>query len=110
MGKEGQCVLIRHGGTFYRMHSCLLMKVNKDFGNPRNEENKISSNEINEILAEENKGQYNKSPSSKSEELKDNTEKPCRNTVVDDKMNGSKEQKKRKIMCIQPKSTRKYSH
>ena len=28
LGKEGQCVLIRHGGTFYRMYLCHSMKVN----------------------------------------------------------------------------------
>ena len=32
LGKEGQCVLIRHGEAFYRMHLCHLMKVNKEFG------------------------------------------------------------------------------
>ena len=95
MGKKGQYVLIRHGGAFYRMHSCHLMKVNKHFGNPKNDENKLSSNEINEILEEEDEGQQDKSPNSKIEELKDNTEKLCRNTVVDDKMNGSQEWRKK---------------
>ena len=38
------------------------MKVNKEFGSPRNEENKISSNETNEVLVEEDEGQHNKSP------------------------------------------------
>ena len=33
-------------------------------------------------------GQHNKSPNSKSEELKDNTEKLCRNAVVEYEMNG----------------------
>ena len=47
LGKEGQCVLIRYAGAFYRMHPC------KGFGNPRNEEKKISSKEINEVLEEE---------------------------------------------------------
>ena len=75
LGKEGQCVLIKHGGTFYRMDPCHLMEVNKEFGSPRNKENKITSNEINEVLEEEDKGLDDKSPNSKSEELKDNTEK-----------------------------------
>ena len=49
LSKEGQCVLIRHGSVFYRFHPCHLMTVNKEFGSPRNEKNKISSNEINEV-------------------------------------------------------------
>ena len=40
LGKEDQCVLIRHGGVFYRMNLCHLMKANKEFGSPRNEGNK----------------------------------------------------------------------
>ena len=39
LGKEGQCVLIRYGGTFYRMYPCHLMKANKEFGSLRKEEN-----------------------------------------------------------------------
>ena len=97
LGEEGQCVLIRHRGAFYRTHQCRLMKVSKESESSRNEE-KISSNKINEVLKEEDKRQYNKSPHCKSEELKDNTEKPCRNTVVEYKMNGSEEQKKEKII------------
>ena len=89
MDKEGHCVLIRHGSAFYWMHSDHL-KVN-EFGSQRNEESKISLNEINEVLEEEDEGEHNKSPCSKSEELKENTEKSCRNAVVEYKMNGSKE-------------------
>ena len=33
---------------------------NKEFGSLRNEENKISLNEINEVLEEEDEGQHNK--------------------------------------------------
>ena len=51
--KKGLCVLIRHRGTFYKMQSYHLMRKNKEFGSPRNEENKISSNEINEVLDED---------------------------------------------------------
>ena len=65
-----------------------LIKVNKEFGSPRKEGNKISSNEMNEVSGED-KGQHNKSPNRKSEELKDITEKPYRNAVVEYKMNGS---------------------
>ena len=64
LGKEGQCVLIRYRGAFYRMHLCHLMKLNKEFRSPRSEENKISSNEINEVLEEEDE-QHNKSPNRK---------------------------------------------
>ena len=28
LGQEGKFVLIRHGGTFYRVHLCQLMKKN----------------------------------------------------------------------------------
>ena len=58
------------------------------------DENKISSNEINEVLEEEG-GQHNKCPNGKSEELKDNIEKQCRKTVAKYKTNGSEEWKKR---------------
>ena len=44
---------------------------------------------INEVWKEEDEGQHNKSPHSKSEKLKENTEKPCRNSVVEYKMNAS---------------------
>ena len=47
----------------------MKVKKKKEFGNPRNEENKISSNEMNEVF-EEDDGQCNESPNSKSEELK----------------------------------------
>ena len=67
------------------------MKVNKEFGSPENKENKISSNVINEVLEEEDEGQCNKSPNSKSEELKYNIKKPCKNAVVEYKLNGSEE-------------------
>ena len=30
LGQEGQFVLIRHGGAFYRVHPCQLMKKNKN--------------------------------------------------------------------------------
>ena len=46
-------------------------------------------------MEEVDEGQHNKSPNSKSDELKDNTEKPCRNTVVEYKMNGSEKWKKK---------------
>ena len=107
MGKEGQHVLIRHGGAFYRRYPCHLMKVNKEIGSPRNEENKISSNEVNEVLEEEDEGQHNKSPNSQSKELKDKTEKPCLNAVVECKINRSEEWKKGKVMNTQPKSSGK---
>ena len=32
LGKEGQCVLIRHGEAFYRIHPCHLIKPNKELG------------------------------------------------------------------------------
>ena len=51
----------------------------------------MSSNEINEVWEEEDEGQYN---NCRSEELKDNTEKPCRNAVVQYKMNRNEEWKK----------------
>ena len=55
---------------------------NKEFGSPKNEENKISLNEINKVLEEEDEGQHNKSLNGKSEELKDDTEKPGKNAIV----------------------------
>ena len=66
------------------------MKENKEFESPENKENKISSNEINEVL-EEAERQYNKSPDSKREELKDNMKKTYRNAIMEYKMNGNEE-------------------
>ena len=57
------------GVHFYSMCSCHLKKVNKEVGSPRNEENKKNSDEINEVLEDEDK--HNQSSNSKSEELKD---------------------------------------
>ena len=57
--KEGQCVLIRYRGAFYKMSQCHLMKVNskkkekKNLEIKRNKEYKNSSNETNEVLDEE---------------------------------------------------------
>ena len=48
LGKEGQCVLIRHGGVFYWMLPCHLMKGNKELGSPRNEGNKELGSPRNE--------------------------------------------------------------
>ena len=90
------------------MHPCYL-KVNKELRSPTNEENRILSHKKNEVL-EEDKGQHNKNPNSKSEELKNNTVKLCRNTVVEYKTNGSEEWKNLKIMSTQLKLTGKYSH
>ena len=84
--KESLCVLIRHGAESYGMHPCHLMKANKKFGSPKNEENKelgkprdesnkIDKNEINEVLGEEEEGQLNKSLHINREELKDNSKK-----------------------------------
>ena len=86
-GKEGQCVLIRHGGVFDRMHPSHLMKVKKEFGSPRNQENKISSNEINEVLEEGDEGQCNKGFNSKSKELKDPIYQPLRSGRIWHKVN-----------------------
>ena len=91
------------------MHPCLLRKVNKEFGSLRNEENKISSNEIKEVLEEGDEGQHNKILNSKSEELKDNIENPCRNAAMEYIMNKSEEWKRGKIICIQTKSIGKYT-
>ena len=83
LGKEGQYVLIRHGGAFYRMYPCHLMKANKEFGSPKNEGNKTTKIEINEVLGEE-EGHYNKSLHINSEKLKDHRKKkkPSRGKVV----------------------------
>ena len=35
-GKEGQFLLIRHSGAFYRMQPCHLMKANNKLGSLRN--------------------------------------------------------------------------
>ena len=84
LGKEGQCVLIRHGRAFNRMHPCHLMKANefgspkkagnKEMGSPRNEGYKTAKNEINEVLGEDEE-QHNKSLHINKEELKDNSKK-----------------------------------
>ncbi len=78
------------------------MKVNKKLGSLRNEENEISSNEINEVLEEEYEGQHDKSPKSKREKLKETPEKPCRNAVVECKIN---ESEIKMIMSTLPKSS-----
>lgn len=98
LGKEGQYVLIRHGGAFFRMHPCHLMKVDKELQNPRNEENTNSSNEMNEVLEEEDEGQYNNNSISNRKEVKDNSIKPSRNEVVEYKLRGSDEWKKGMVM------------
>lgn len=110
LGKEGQCVLIRHGGAFFRMHPCHLMEVDKELQSPRNEENTNSSNEMNDVLEEEDEGQYNNNSISNRKEVKDNRIKPSRNEVVEYKLRGSDEWKKGMVMSTQPKSTGKYSH
>ena len=73
LGKDGQCVLIRHSGAFYKMHPYHLMKANKEFGFSRDEGNRTTKNEINEVLVEEDEGHYNKSLHVNREELKDNS-------------------------------------
>ena len=47
------------------MHPCHLIKVNKEFGSLRNQENKIPSNERNKVLEKEDERQCNNSPNSK---------------------------------------------
>ena len=42
LGVEGKCILIRHGGAFYRMHSCQVMKV-KSYGNNESQETVVEN-------------------------------------------------------------------
>ena len=97
LSKEGQCVLIRHGRAFYKIHSCHLVKTNKKFGSSRNEENKTAKNEINKVLREENEGQHNKSLHINRKELKD-SKKSSRGKVVEYQLKWSDEWKTGKIM------------
>ena len=43
LGVEGKCILIRHGGAFYRMHSCQVMKV-KSYGSNHEPQKKVVEN------------------------------------------------------------------
>ena len=110
LGKEGQCVLIRHGEEFYKMHPCHLIKPNKELESPRKEGNKTTKNGIHEVLEEEDEGQWNKSLHINREELKGNSKKPSRGKVVEYKMKGNDEWKTGKIMSSQQKLTGKYRH
>ena len=91
LGEESQCVLIRHGKAFYRIHLCHLVKAKKEFGSPRIKGNKNVKTEIDKILKEEDEGQHNQSFHINREELKDNSKKPSRGKVVEYKMKGSNE-------------------
>lgn len=122
LGREGQFVLIRHGGAFYRMHPCQLMKVNKNnekrtkkaemLGNTtegKNEYLSVEEEELqNQVVESEDIDREEVVDSSTS--LRDKTEKPGRNKTITYKINGSEEWKKGKVMSVQPKSTGKYSH
>ena len=70
------------------------VKTNKEFGSsrnegnkgleiPRNEGNKTAKNEINEVLSEEDEGQYNKSLHINREELNDDVKKTSREKVLE---------------------------
>ena len=48
LGKEGQCVLISHGGAFYWRYLYPLMTANKELGSLRNEGNKELESPKNE--------------------------------------------------------------
>ena len=50
LSKDGQCVLIRHWGAFYRIHPCNSMKANKKVVSPRNEGNKELGSPRNEKI------------------------------------------------------------
>ncbi|GAB1599998.1 hypothetical protein Ahia01_000277300 [Argonauta hians] len=110
LGKEGQCVLIRHGGAFYRMHPCHLMKVNQDFGTSKNKENTITFNEMNEVLEEEVEDQQKQNSNNNRKELKDNTTRPSKGKIVEYRIIGNEEWKKGKIMNTQPKLSGNYGH
>ena len=109
LSKEGQCVLIRHGDIFYWIHAYHLMKVNKEWGSPRNVENKVSSNEINEVLEEEDERQH-KSPHSKVRNWKMILKNHVEMQLWNIKWRGVKSRKKGKIMSTLSKSSGKYSH
>ena len=92
LSKEGQCVLIRHGGALYRRHPCHLMKANKEFGNPRYDGNKglgsprYDGNKTAKILREEDEGDHNKSLHINMGELKDNSKELSKGKVVEYRM------------------------
>ena len=47
MGADGQFVLIRHGGAYYRVHPCQLMKINDNGGKIQNEQKNVKGVQSN---------------------------------------------------------------
>ena len=136
LGCEGQFVLIRHGGAFYRVHPCQLMKVkryessiqvNSKVNNSRNvkkeeggrnneEEEEFSNNtEINETgnssVDQENNEMGNASVAEGNNDEVDwrnSNDKPVRKSHVEFQLNN--EMNKGTISFKQPKSSGMYNH
>ena len=105
--------LVRKVSVYILQDACMypshLMKVSNEFGSPRNVENKVSSNEINEVLEEEDERQH-KSPHSKVGNWKMILKNHVEMQLWNIKWREVKSRKKGKIMSTLSKSSGKYSH
>ena len=133
LGQDGQFVLIRHGGAFYRVHPCHLMKMDRNENKVIVEDrHKKNQNYEKRQLVDEDGEEYgdNGSDSEESENssegsgeaenvinnenamlpnesLKDSSVKPSRNTFVKYRLN-DENWESAKILSIQPKQTGQY--
>ena len=69
----------------------MSVKANKEFGSPKNEGNRTTKNEMNEVFGEEDEGLHNKSFYINRKDLKDNSKKTSRGKVVEYKISGKQE-------------------
>merc|ERR1712121_332828 len=114
LGQDGQFVLVRHGGAYFRVHPCQLMKVVNDSNDKNESKGGVVSGDDKSM-----KARVEVSDGDDSEDLGDvddmtanstlNTHetKPKRNTFVKYKL-GESDWKKAKVLSLQPKQSGKY--
>ena len=139
LGKDGQFVLVRHGGAYYRVHPCQLMKVkdvtdrSKSFiqvgvspSENASEKTSVQIDESHKIVDEDDIGEDistdesnsraiggsdgSGSPAASTNVAKDNTSKPSRNSFVRYKLDHEEEWNEAKVSSFQPKVTGKYTN
>ena len=132
LGQDGQFVLVRHGGAYFRVHPCQLMKVVND-SNDKNESKggvvsgddksmkaqvKVSdgddSDDDQKVAVDDDDGDDYEDIGDVDDMTADSTlntheTKPKRNTFVKYKL-GESDWKKAKVLSLQPKQSGKYKN
>ena len=128
LGQDGQFVLVRHGGAFYRVHPCQLMKIDQktvrspDDCGKRDVQPSITDlkcvDEDGSVAIEDVAGDHvdnavtgdvsGEAGTSSEESFSDSSVRPCRNSYVRYKLQPEDDWSMAKVLSYQPKQTGQY--